>query len=155
MDKKAIIMEHLEKQIRPISISWIAKDLKGIGFKSAKAILVEALKAGEIGMVMIPSTSSQYGYIHKNPFWYIERMCEECKVGKSYHTSHQIEVPAPEYWTTKWLCAICFGRLSPNHTPAMDVWHDPKNKPTRDYWQQKDEDIAIQKAIDQNLDPWA
>ena len=155
MDKKAIIMAHLEKQKRPISISWIAKDLKRIGFKSAKAILVEALKAGEVCMVMIPSTSIQYGFIHKNPFWYIERMCEECKVAKAHATIHQLPVPAPEYWATKWLCGICFGRLSPDHAPPMNAWYNEKNKPTRDYWQAKDDEATIQRAIDANTDQYS
>ena len=154
MDKKAIIMEHLEKQIQPLSISWIAKDLKGIGFKSVKTILAEALKAGEIGMVMIPSTSSQYGYIHKNPFWFIKRICEECKVARAHHTIYHMEVPAPEYWATKWLCGICHGRLSPNHAPPTNQF-DEKFKAAREYWRQKDDEATIQRAIDQNTDEFS
>ena len=154
MDKKAVILEHLKKQIKPLSASWIAKDLKGIGYKTARAFLVELWKAGTIKRTMIAATSSQYGYIHRNAFWFIERTCEECKAVPASHTIYHVPVPAPDYWAARWLCPYCHGMIHPDYGVSITISGKPEYQATRDYWKNKRDEAIIQKAIDANTDQY-
>jgi len=74
VDKKEIIFEHLGTLDRPRSASWIARNLKGIGFKTVQKYLRELFNEGLIKRRRERATSSQYGQQRMISYWYREKL---------------------------------------------------------------------------------